>query len=374
MTRLRRILPPLALALVLLMGQANGALIWGVDSTVSAATALVNFDPWTGAEVKRLPLPTLNIGDQDIGLAGYGTNELYYVNGDQDPGEVYVLSPADGSIIRQFSISGGWNVNGLGYAKQNPADPGYLYTSGCSVNDMHRYLASNGSSPNYFWGSHSVHDAVGGDFGGRIFAPQTGTNWICEFQAFSDSSVQKFQASFALDIVGMAYDGTYLYASTRQSTVYVMDPDVGTVLHAQQMPYSLWALASSEGLAPGSIRVIKELVPGAVALDDWLFTLYDDAGAMLAEMTIAAAGGDGVFTGLDPGIYRVAETTQGDCWVRGATGAWVAGNDYLVTVDVDTRTNLWFLNDPGGEPVIPEPATLSLLGLGLLGFVRKRRK
>jgi hypothetical protein len=239
------------LVVVLVVGTATVAhgasKIWGVDP--SDPNALVNLDPFTGAEVARMGLPAIAAADTEIGLAGW-QNELFYINGSNNPGQVYVIDPDDGSQIRDFSISGGWEVDGLGYYA-DPTPQAYLYTSGCSVEDMHRYVAADGSGPQFFWGDDDVHDAVGGDFGGRVFAPQlvngTPTDMIVEVDPLIDTTVGLIPCAFAPDIVGMAYDGVWLYASTVGGGLYVMDSYTGAVQNSIQLPYTLYALASTEG-------------------------------------------------------------------------------------------------------------------------------
>jgi hypothetical protein len=244
----------LAILLVAAMASVGSAdpvrKLWGVDPSAGSATALVNFDPWTGVEAQRLPTPALSVNDTQIGLAGW-QEELFYINGNQNAGQVYVLDPDDGSVIRNFGISGGWNVNGLGYSTTPSAS--YLYTSGCSVGDMHRYLASNGSGPSFFWGnSVQVRNAVGGDFGGRIFAPLSNGQQIVEVDDVLNQVVNYIPAP-SDSIVGMAYDGVYLYASDLSNIVWIMNPNTGAVLNQVGLNYTLYALASTEGTGGGPV-------------------------------------------------------------------------------------------------------------------------
>ena len=258
-------------------------LLWGVDTSGSGAQ-LVNFNPLTGAESARYNLSTGGTGNHNIGLSGW-TDELFYINGDVNPGNVIVIDPDNGSTLRTFSISGGWNVNGLGYFKAAGASSGYLYTSGCVVGDMHRYSAVDGSGPTFFWGDYDVTNAVGGDFGGRIFAPVLGQNLICEASPTADMSVATFPCSFAQQIVGMAYDGVYLYASTTDNKVYTMNPNTGAVQNTISMPYALWGLGSTEGTeTPQPSPDIP--LPAAA----WMgLTLFAGLGAMRGLRTLRRA-------------------------------------------------------------------------------------
>ena len=55
-----------------------------------------------------------------------------------------------------------------------------------------------------------------------------------------------------------------------------------------------------------------------------------------------------------------------------------AGGFYLVQTDPDSDSSVYFSSDltirDGGEPVIPEPGTLTLLGLGLAAAARRLRR
>jgi hypothetical protein len=55
-----------------------------------------------------------------------------------------------------------------------------------------------------------------------------------------------------------------------------------------------------------------------------------------------------------------------------------AGGFYLVQTDPDSASSIYFSSDldinGGGGPVIPEPGTLTLLGLGLAVAARRLRR
>ena len=246
----------LALVLVVVSSGTSRAEVWGVNPSAAGAQ-LVNIDAFTGAISQTYGLSNITANDTEIGLAGW-SDALYYINGDDNPGNVAVIDPTDGSTTQTFSISGGWGVDGLGYY----ADGGgsYLYTSGCSVNDMHRYNATDGAGPQFFWSDVSNPKAVAGDNGGRIFTYATGASgaWgIYMVDPLVDNPASYFAASPSTSIVGMAYDGTYLYLSDLDDMLYTMD-NSGTLVNSLDLGYTLYALASTEG--------VPVPVPGAVLL------------------------------------------------------------------------------------------------------------
>jgi len=221
-------------------------LVWGVNPN-AAGSELVNINPLTGEIIQSFALPTGSVGsgNTQIGLAGW-SNALYYVNGDVNAGQVYVLSPTDGSVTSTFSISGGWNVNGLGY--YSDGINGYLYTSGCSVEDMHRYSAIDGSGPTFYWSDVYQPQAVAGDNGGRIFTyASAGNGWgIYEIDPLADVPATYFAASPSSSIVGMAYDGVDLYLSDTSNRLYTMNSS-GQLINTVDLGYTLYGLGSTEG-------------------------------------------------------------------------------------------------------------------------------
>jgi len=218
--------------------------IWGIDPS-STDQELVLLDAWTGTEYARLALPGDPSGDTELALAG-GSNQLYYVNGDDSDATVYRLDPQDGSTLGTVTITGDWDVDGIGYYG---GGGGYLYTSGCAAKDLHRYSAAGGG-PTFYWSDVYDPQAVGGDDTGRIFTTSyNGTHHrIAEVDPVNGPYVAPLNIfdSPSQSVVGMAYDGTNLYVSDTNDMLYILDPDDGTVLNSKDLEdYTLYALAAS---------------------------------------------------------------------------------------------------------------------------------
>ena len=256
------------LGALLLMGaaaavQAQPSFIWGIDPTNTTGQGeLLNLDPWTGTVAQGYSLPGISATDQGVGLAGW-TDELYYINGDSNPSLVTVIDPADGTTDRTFNISGGWYVSGLGY--WSGTEGSWLYTCGCVVADMHRYVATDGSSPQFFWSTVYDSHAVAGDNGGRIFSFAKASSGDPDFDIYeidplvNTGPLNSFAAP-SQTIRGMAFDGQYLYASDTSNNLFILDPNNGTLLNTVQLDYTLWALASTEGTPapePGALALIS---------------------------------------------------------------------------------------------------------------------
>lgn len=241
-----------ALLVFMLLGlfgaQQAAAQVWGVNPAATGAE-LIHINPFTGVVTTTFSLASTGIttGSTEIGLAGWGQNELFYTNANVANGRVYVLNPLDGSTIRSFSLSGGWEVDGLGYWSDG-VGASYLYTSGCSVDDMHRYNAVDGASPTYYWSNANDPRAVAGDYGGKIFTySDDGMGWgIYEVNPTVSTSMTWFSASPSSSVVGMAYDGTYLYLSDLNNRLYTMN-NSGTLVSTLQLDYTLYGLASTAG-------------------------------------------------------------------------------------------------------------------------------
>jgi hypothetical protein len=250
-----------SIAIVLLLTAAAGSgasLIWGVNPN-AIGEELININPLTGEITQSFGLPGIQPQNTRIGLAGW-KNELFYTNADVNNGRIYIIDPKDGTVKTNYNVSGGWEVNGLGYFAS--LEGAWLYTSGCSVDDMHRYTAANGASPQYFWSSIVDPQSVAGDNGGRIFTYGTvpGAGYaIYEINPLVNTGATFFAASPSRTIVGMAYDGTYLYLSDTSGMLYTMN-GMGEVVKALELGYTLYALGSTEGTGgvpePGTFALI----------------------------------------------------------------------------------------------------------------------
>lgn len=246
---LKRVIFTVVFASVMLFAAsawAGEALIWGVAPS-KTGEELVNINPWTGAVSKSYGLPGgIGSANTEIGLAGT-SNLIFYVNADTENGKIYTINPATGGVIGSYSVSGGWEIDGLGYWSNGTNS--YIYTSGCSVDDVHRYNALDGASPQFFWSNIKDPQSMAGDNGGRIFTYGSVTGaalGIYEIDPLNNVSATFWGTSPSNSIVGMAFDGTYLYLSDTQQMLYIMQN--GQLVKTTELAYNLYALASTEGI------------------------------------------------------------------------------------------------------------------------------
>ncbi len=239
---------------------ADQALIWGVAPSKSGGE-LININPWNGVVGQTWTLPVISSGNTEIGLAGW-SNTLYYSNANANNGTIYSINPTTGQVTSSFTVSGGYEIDGLGY--WSGGGNSYLYTSGCSVGDVHRYNASNGASPEFYWSTVTGPKSMAGDNGGKIFTYAGGK--VYELDPLNDiAPLSSFDflkpTGGAYDIVGMAFDGTYLYLSDTLGSLYIMQN--GQLVKTTELGYSLYALASTEGVPVGTPEPLSLLLVGA---------------------------------------------------------------------------------------------------------------
>jgi hypothetical protein len=121
------------------------------------------------------------------------------------------------------------------------------------IPDIHRFenLGGPGQEEILFWGptqcppcNHAV-GGLGGDGNGREFGVFEdidnlfgGHLFIGEYDPFVNVSnfVNTPFIAPADDIVGLAFDGRFLYASSASGPLYTLNPDTGVILHSVLLP------------------------------------------------------------------------------------------------------------------------------------------
>lgn len=260
---INRALAFIAVASTLLVGGIPNVwarpIIWGLNPV---SGDIVRIDPNTGAVLGSFAAPIKPLqGDTRAGLSiADGGKTLLYQLGNNGPGlEVpgreilYGLDPYTGAVKFQTQGLGtSFGPDGISWESQGGSTFTFINHAN-PIPDIHRIenIGSPGEQEIIFWGptqfpspfNHSV-GGLGGDGNGREFGVFLDINnlfgghpFIGEFDPFvNDPNFLNTFIAPANDIVGLAFDGQYLYASSASGSFYTLDPNTGTITNSVQLP------------------------------------------------------------------------------------------------------------------------------------------
>jgi len=198
--------------------------VWGVQSSTGK---ILKIDPLTGAVLGSFatPAPIAAAADH-VGLTiAEGGTSLLYINTDVST-NLYRLNPNTGAILSTV-FGDNFQNHGLSYEKIGGSD--FIYYSHLS-SDTHRQSGFGGTTT-FFWGPGAPTGGLGGDGNGR------------EFGIYSDGLIHEFNPSVnqttflstlpepSAGLEGLAFDGTFLYASNSAGQLFTLNPNTGAVLH-----------------------------------------------------------------------------------------------------------------------------------------------
>lgn len=190
----------------------------------------------------------------------------------------------------------------------------------------------------------------------------------------------------------------YLYAEPNTGVYNITATALGGAVLTQTVSsssgasyYGLWctagdtissiAMTSAADFAIGEFGINQTLQDGDLLIEKiigygdppgtpWEFWVEPENGEPYL-VTIAGGGGQLLLEDLEPGIYTIIETPV-ESWqtVVASSDPGAIFGPYSATISIEAggRTNVTFTNT-----LVPEPCTLTLLGLGLLGALRRRR-
>jgi hypothetical protein len=182
-----------------------------------------------------------------------------------------------------FGEFAGWNLDDIRITGRTiPNSKIFLSQDGTGVIRQEGY--GGALTPN--WATGAPTGGLGGDDTGRAFAHFT-DGFIHEFDpdADTDDHIGAAITPPAGGVEGLAFDGGYLFVSTANGGLHIVDPDTGEAILSRDVPGgALYGLATAARLAPlPNVTVVpqgstwKYFDRGADLGTDWLEPGYDDA-------------------------------------------------------------------------------------------------
>lgn len=144
--------------------------------------------------------------------------------------------------------------------------------------------------------------------------------------------------------------------------------------------HAAWSQATGAASSDGALDVTDEYATVTVG-DPWLIAVFGPLALLSPSGVVVYEGGDiGGWTGT--AYANIIGGTYADQMVQDGFGQWQDLRlDFTVTIPFDAQGGITLIDgwqtsslDPISFGVIPEPATLSLLGFGIAGLVLRRRR
>ncbi len=215
-----------ALAALAVAAPAQGALYGAQPATGN----IVAVDPATGAVTDSFDAPgDLQSGHTRVGLSGAeGGTTLIYVNDEGTAASpLFRLHPTTGAVL-STQVADDTTNDGLSF--QTAPDLTKLIFSSHSDTDIHRQTGFSGPDDSQ-WATGAPIGGLGGDGFGREFG-FFDDGRLHEYDPFSDTDAFISTLPAPSGIQGLAFDGTFLYASTASGNLYTLNANTGAILRA----------------------------------------------------------------------------------------------------------------------------------------------
>jgi outer membrane protein assembly factor BamB len=229
----------IATLVALIASTSAQATIYGVQPLTGK---IVIVDPATGLTSPLASPAGLDGADTRIGLSGAeGGAVLIYSNDDDGTdADLQRYSPITGALLSSAS-TGIWPTDGLTYQS------GIIFSSHINA-DVHKQVGYGGSES--FFATSTPSPPVGGlagDDNGRSWESDS-DGQIREFNATTGAILNTFLAPSAAT-QGLAYDGTFLYASNAAGRLFTLNANNGSVLNNVAVTGGpLYGLGSANGV------------------------------------------------------------------------------------------------------------------------------